>query len=464
MLERVQSGIRTARDFLQDQVWETEISNRPWLEAFGLRQLRVGIIVAKGITQGGLALRASAMTFTTLLTVVPLLIISFSIFRAVGGLPNLESQLEKVVFDNIMPGQQQALQRWVEDLLVDVKHGAFNGISLLFLAGGVLGLLTSIEGAFNDIWGVRHGRSLFQKFSTYTTIIVSAPLLIAISLSQTASLQSSTLLSKWQSLVPGADRLVTLSFQFLPIVLTGIALTLLYTVMPNIKVRLRAALPAGIAAAIIWEFSKLGFAQYLKQATHIGAIYGPLAALPLFFLWVYISWTVVLFGAQLTFAQDAADDIREEELAGTVSLRERIRVAIHLSIEACRRYSAGTRPPELTTLSHRLGLPLRLIRQVTETLTEGGILNVVQNRGNGGIAPARSPETISVYEVIECIVNHGHVPRRAPGREAVVSHVDGLVREIDQTLQSRWADVSMEDCVEADFQPEEVVPFPARES
>lgn len=453
MLDRVRRAVRRAREFLQSQVWEQELSGRSWIETFGIRQLRVGIIVVKGITSGNLALRASAMTYATLLSLVPLLVVAFTVFRALGGLPNLESKVEAWMLENIMPVHQDAMQRWITGLLEDIKNGAFSGVSVLLLAGGVLGLLTSIESAFNDIWGAHRGRSFFQRLSTYTTLIISSPILVGVSLSLTASLQSSTLLRGWLELFPNGDRILTVLFQVLPVLLTGIALTLLYTIMPNVKVSIRAALPAGLAAAVIWEASKIGFAAYLKSAAHYNAVYGPLAALPVFFLWVFISWTVVLFGALLTFAQDAVEDIREEELAGIVSLRERIRVALHLVFAACRCYRDGLPAPKLVAISHRLSLPLRLVRQVADILTDGGILHVIQSRAEGGISPARSPDRISIYEVLACLVDRGHVPRS--GRRD--RDVDSVLDDLDISLRARWADVTVDTCLSHGTEIEAVV-------
>jgi membrane protein len=225
--------------------------------------------------------------------------------------------------------------------------------------------------------------------------------------------------------------------------------------MPHVKVRIRAALPAGLAAAVIWEISKIGFATYLKSATHYNLIYGPLAALPLFFLWVFISWAVVLFGAQLTFAQDAVDDIREEELAGTVSLRERIRVALHLVFESCRRYREEKPAPELVEISHSLSLPLRLVRQVADVLTDGGLIYVVQSPKEGGIAPARAPERITIYEIVACLVDRGHVPR-AGRRDRDVDHI---LDQIGDSLQDRWGEISVEECLSQGTGIDDVLPL-----
>jgi membrane protein len=152
------------------------------------------------------------------------------------------------------------------------------------------------------------------------------------------------------------EHLLHLGGKLLPALFTGVALTLLYTVMPNARVRLRASLPAGIVAGFLWELSKFGYRWYMHRASHYGTLYGSLAAFPLFLLWIYVSWLVVLFGAQLAFARDAAHDLRLEEGASRASVWERLRVALHLALAAARNHRDGKGAPELVTLSH-LGLP-----------------------------------------------------------------------------------------------------------
>lgn len=461
------------QDFLRHQIWEQDLTTRTWLEAFAIRQLRVGIIVGKGWTQGSIALRASAMTFTTLLTLVPLLIIAFSVLRGFGGLSDLELRMENFVLENLVPGAQTQAREWLRGFFENLRSGAFNGITLVLLLGGVLGLLSSIEAAFNDIWGLRRGRPLFHRFSTYTTLVVFSPILVGLSLSMTASLQSSIFLEEVLQHSPRASGFISTMFKFVPIFLTGAALTLLYTVMPNVKVSLRAAMPAGIVAAVLWEASKIGYTAYLRGATHYATLYGSLAAFPLFLLWIYVSWVVVLFGAHLTFAQDAADDFREEEMASRVSQRERIRVALHLSLEAARNYKNAVSPPEIIESSHRIGLPLRLVRDVAEILTTGGILNVVvqPRSGEGGLVPGRSPDQITVYEVVRCMLTQGHVPTsvRASGAAELVDRIMG---DIESTLRHDWANTSLADCLagnlletldeDANRRPD-VVHFPKRQ-
>lgn len=464
MIETLRKWFAQANVFLSRQIWEQELTGRPWIEAFALRQLRVGIIVVKGVLRGGLSWRASAMTLTTLLAVGPALILAFAVFRTIGGLPDLEAQLERLIYENIMPAQQASLRAWLESFLGDVRNGAYGGITVVFLGGGVLGLLSAIESAFNDIWGVRSGRPLWKRFNTYTTIIVVTPILVALSVSLTATLQSSNVLYQWLDWLPQSDILIRFGFRLLPIVFAGLALTVLYMVMPNASVRLRAALPAGFAAAVIWEFSKIGYTIYLQTSTIYENLYGSLAALPLFLVWVHVTWIVVLFGAQLTFAQTAADDIREEEMSSLVSQSERIRAAVHLSVEAARSYLAEESAPNLPDLAHRMVLPLRLVREVAEMLTDSGILHQVRNGRDGGIAPARSPERVTVYQVVASIVNHGHVPSRKGAEvDRVTRATNQILDELDAALREEWSQVSLVQCLDRGVRPDDILPFPVKE-
>lgn len=450
MLTQVRKSLLRIRRFIDHQIWEQDLSSLPTIRAFLLREVRVALIVGEGITRGNLALRASAMTFTTLVTLVPALIIGFSVFRAFGGLPDFETRLEHLLYENVMPGQRDEVRQWLAGFIGTVRSGAFKGAGLVLLAGGTFNLLNSIEGAFNDIWGVRRGRSLFHRLSTYVTIIVLTPLLLGVSLSMTASLESSEFVARWF----GDPAVARVGFRMLSVLSTGIAFTMLYLVMPNTKVRLRAAFPAGLTAAILWEFSKLGYAAYLKSATMVTTVYGSLAAIPLFLIWIHLTWVVVLFGAQLTFAQDAADDFREEERAAQVSPRERLRVALHLCLEACRAHRQGSPAPELVAMSHRLRLPLRLLRQVADALTERGILHTVRTTGDGGLAPARAPEAITVYSIVSCVLEQGHVP--GAGRKRIAPRAaDELVEQIDDDIRQRWEGITIDSCLE--LEPEAIL-------
>jgi membrane protein len=404
MNARLHTWHRHATDLLRHRIWEPDILAVSRLQRWAFRQLRVTVIFASGLARGRIQLRASAMTFTTLLTLGPILVLALSVFRAFGALEGLRQQVEDFLVGNLAPGSQGQVQEWLRSFFAAADRGAFREVSILVLAGAVVGLLGSLEQAFNDIWGVHRGRSLFQRFSIYTTLVVFGPILIGLSLSATASLETLAL-QNWLATFPaGFETLLGVVFQLAPVLLTGIAFTLLYTILPNVRVSLRASLPAGLVAGTLWEILKLGYGAYMRTAVHYGTLYGALAAVPFFLIWVYVSWLVVLFGAQLAFAREAAQDFRLEVGAAKAGLEERFRAGLHVALETVRCYRDELDPPELTDLSRRLRLPLRLVRTVAETLVDGGVLHqVASGRREMILVPARNPEKISVYDVYACL-------------------------------------------------------------
>jgi len=389
------------------------------------------------------------MTFTTLLTIVPILILALSIIHAAGGFVGLEGRLESVIMDVIDPGRQEEVRLWLTGFFQNIRSGAYSGLSIVVLLLGALGLLGSVEGAFNDVWEVHRGRSLFQKFSTYTTLIVFGPILAGLSLSMTASLQTSDMWDRLSASVPLVSPLVSLLFKIIPVFITGLAFTILYMVMPNVRVRLRAALPAGIAAGVIWEFTKWGYAFYLGWATHIGTLYGSLAAFPLFLIWIYLSWIVVLFGAHLTFAQEAADDIRIEEDVAHASLLDRMRAALHIMVSAAACHRAGDAPPDVVGLAHWLGLPLRLLRTAAETLIAGGLLHqVTSHPRDWALVPARELDRITLMDIWRCFTEAQQSDRdrgtpltaHQPDAEEEPAQieVESLIDQMYTNLEASW--------------------------
>ena len=259
MNARIRTWHQRTTDLLRHRIWEPDILAVSRLQRWAFRQLRVTVIFATGLARGHIQLRASAMTFTTLLTLGPVLVMALSVFRAFGALEGLRQRVEDFLVANLAPGSQSQVQDWLRSFFAAADRGAFREVSILVLAGAVVGLLGSLEQAFNDIWGAHRGRSLFQRFSIYTTLVVFGPILIGLSLSATAGLETLAL-RNWLATFPaGFETLLGISFQLAPVLLTGIAFTLVYTILPNVRVSLRASLPAGLVAGTLWEILKFGY-------------------------------------------------------------------------------------------------------------------------------------------------------------------------------------------------------------
>lgn len=234
---------------------------------------------------------ASALSFATLLALVPLVTVVFS---ALSMFPVFEAwalMLEEFVYQNFVPAAGEVIR---EHLQRFTEHtGKLTVIGLAFLVLSALLLLSTIEETFNEIWHVESGRGLTQRVLAYWAVLTLGPLLIGVSLSITSYLVSLTFVSEQNMFAQAHSYLLSVS----PFVLEVIAFIILYVVVPNCDVRFRDALTGGIVAALLFELSKRGFAWFVLNFSSYQIIYGALATIPIFLIWIYISWSVVLMGA-----------------------------------------------------------------------------------------------------------------------------------------------------------------------
>jgi membrane protein len=430
----VRRSLRRLGQFLGDRLWEEDVSRLRGFRGFLYRQLRIVVVVGQSISRGQIPLWAAAMTLVTLLTLVPAIVLTFTLLRAFGGFDQFGVQLQHFILEKLVAAVQEQARLFLDQYFQGVR--TFQGISLIVMFSGVLGLLSTIEEAFNHIWGIKRGRSVTQRLTTYTTIAVLGPILVGLSLTLTVSLQNTELLARLRGW-PAAGGVVGLLYGVLPIVINIMGLTALYLIMPNTRVRFRSAFPSAVMAGILWEAIKWGYGLYLSSASMYRSLYGPLVAIPLLFLWIQASWMIVLFGALLTFAQEAADDFRLEEVALTASFRERLRAALRCMVSVSRAHSRGETAPSVTYLSAQLHTPVRLVRAAVGDLLGGGLLHEVvhyRDRGEGGLVPGRDLSNLTLYDVLACVQNAGTAtPRRAAGPGA--QEVEEALGLIDATLE-----------------------------
>ncbi len=238
-------------------------------------------------------LRASALTYTTLLSLVPFLAIAFSVLKGLGVQNALEPLLLQVAGESSRETVSQIIG-YVNN--TNVK--SLGVVGLLFLLVTVVSLLSTIEDAFNNIWGVLETRSLQRRFSDYLSVVVVGPLLLMVAMSMTSSLQSQWLV-QWLVRNTLLGEAILLPFRLVPYLSVWVAMTFLYSYIPNARVRFRSAVLGGVVAGTIWQVTQWGYFHFQVGVANYNAIYGALAALPIFLVWIYTSWLIVLFGLEL---------------------------------------------------------------------------------------------------------------------------------------------------------------------
>lgn len=234
---------------------------------------------------------ASSLSFTTMLALVPLITVIFSTFSLFPVFETWSTKIENYVFQSFVPTAGEQIQEYLVDF--SQKAGRLTAVGLLTLFVSSLMLLFTIENAFNQIWGIVKGRKLFQRLITYWAVLTLCPILIAVSLSMSSALLSSEFVNQ-QTIVQGITQVV---LQYLPWILEVLAFVLFYKAIPNTDVNIWHALCGGIIATIMFESAKLGFAFFIINFNNYQLIYGALATIPIFLIWIFLSWLVMLIGA-----------------------------------------------------------------------------------------------------------------------------------------------------------------------
>ncbi len=400
--------IKRVKTFIQEGIWRTPLHNKSKLYFFLIRQIRIILVAFKGLLDDRISLRASALTFYTLLSVVPIVAMGFGIAKGFG----FESKMEEFIIANFK-GQEEVMN-WIINLsytvLEDVEGGLLAGIGLVILIWSVMQVLTNIENSFNAIWQVKKSRSFFRKLSDYLAIMLIAPLIIIVSSSMSVFISTriesvTQNMELIKSFGPHIKSLLTL----IPYALVWLLFTLIYVIMPNTKVKFIYALIAGILAGTVFQVVQWGYIHFQVGVSKYSALYGTFAALPLFLAWLQISWLIVLLGAEISFAYQNVEKFEFEAGSLSISHYNKRLISLVLVHYIIRKFIMGTVPPTSNQISKDLGIPIRLVMDTLYELVQAKVLNetVIQSPNETGYQPAIDISKIDIDFVISHLDNVG---------------------------------------------------------
>ena len=349
--------------------------------------------------------KASALTYSTLLAIVPILAVMFAIARGFGYNKYIE-----MWFRDALSSQPQAAEviiGFVNSYLVHTKSGVFLGIGLIFMLYTVLMLVSNIEEAFNEIWQVKTSRSVFRTFTDYLAMFFVAPILIVLSSGISIFLATvANQMPDFLMLGTAVRWLIDLSPYFL-MSLTFIAL---YIFMPNTKVKPSSVLVPGIIAGIAMQGLQFVYIHSQMFLSSYNAIYGSFAALPLFMLWLQISWTICLFGAELCYTNQNLDYYDYDTEAGEISHRYRMMLCALLISRICRRFAEGGKPYTALELRELSTIPIRIVNELLFQMIDAGLLIEITNDEKGETSrfmPAEDIKNMTLGSMIDRLESHG---------------------------------------------------------
>jgi membrane protein len=406
--QKIADGIRQIIQFVKVDIWRIRLKDLPFGQSFLIRQLRVLILAVRGFDEDRCMLRASSLTFYTLLSIVPVVAMFFGIAKGFGFEKVLERELQEQ-----FPGQQEILNQiihFAQRMLENTKGGIIAGIGLLVLFWSVLKVLNHIELAFNHIWEIKEPRSWGRRFSDYLAIMIISPILVLLSSSVTVFITTQvTEIANKVALLGMISPVILSVLKLTPYFLIWLLFTLLYILMPNTKVRLRPAFIGGVVAGTIYQLTQWVYIGFQVGASRYNAIYGSFAALPLFLMWVQISWWIVLFGAELSFANQNVDTYEYEPDCLNVSRAFKKLLTLQIAHVLIKRFARGEKPATADQISEKLEMPIRLVHHVLFDLVESGLVSETKTDANKefGYQPARDINTLTIQSILQTIDQTG---------------------------------------------------------
>jgi len=365
---------------------------------------------------------ASSLTFTALLALVPIVTVALTVITAFPVFGEMTAALQTFLLDNMIPESADAVFEYTQKFTRNAAK--LTAVGIVFLIVTSVMLLLTIDRAFNDIWRVKRPRPIVQRVLVYWTLLTVGPVLIGASLSLTSWLvgQAVGLVHS----VPGAGRVL---LTIVPIVLTATAFSLLYVAMPNRRIRVKDALIGGLLAAIGFEVMKRGFALYVAQFPTYTLVYGAFATVPIFLLWIYISWLVVIFGAVVVAA---LPDWRDGAGAGTPMPGSDLFDALQILKTLWRAHRTGSAVtmPEIVSVT---AVRIEQVEEILDTMVSAGW---VSRTMQGGWVLQRDPATITVEDIYRLFVFRADTRRPAKGADPELDQrVHELGARMSENLQ-----------------------------
>jgi len=406
-----------------------------------VRFLRYPAAITRDWLAGEINVRAMSLAYTTLLSLVPLMVFSFSILKGLGARGDLRYILHE--FFRPVGSAATQLTESVMQFVTNMRGDVLGSIGLAFLLYTVITTIQKVEASFNFVWRVERPRSFARRFSEYLSVMIIGPLLLAVAVGLLGSAEHSPF-AQWLNAIPPLAWTMDLLGQFVPYAVVTIVFTFMYAFIPNTRVRFRAALIGGVTAGIIWALVGKVFTAVIVYSSQMVAVYTGFAIVLTTLIWVYLSWLILLIGAQLAFYVQCPQYLRhgQEAVELTGSAREQAGLSVMYLIG--RDYRAGTNYWTGSDLAAELDVPSTALAPVLACLERSGLLIATEKEQ---FVPGRDLAAIQLINVIDA------VRTRHAGRLSIDVHgvpsASQVMNEVEAAIHQKLTGQSLKDLIAA---------------
>jgi membrane protein len=422
--KKILEKIKALVNFVERDVWKIPLKDLPRGKSFLIKQLRILLLAFRGFWEDELIIRASALTYYTLLAIVPIVAMGFGIAKGFGLEIFLEKQLREV-----FTGREEVfnwIMEFANSMLQTTQGGVVAGVGLVILLYTIIIVLVYVEESFNSIWQIKHSRPFARKVSDYFAMMFVAPLFLI--LSSAATVFISTQLSNLSE-VMFIGPVVRFLINLVPYVLIWIVFTLIYMVMPNTNVKPGSAIIGAIIAGTIFIITQWAYIYFQVGVSRYNAIYGSFAALPLLLFWIRISWLIVLFGAEISYANQNVEHYEFEHEVKNISSYNKKVLAVYMYNLMAKRFATGETPLTPPQISQNLEMPIKIVREILDDLQEVNLVSETKSDHHKEVAfqPASDINKVTIRGIIEKLDHRG--------MDVLIAKETGELDELKRTIR-----------------------------
>ncbi len=422
--------------FCQHDVWTVKVHELTGIRQIAVKLLRLGLVAVSEFRESFLSIRATSLVYTTLLSLVPFLAVTFSVLKAFGVHQQIEPILSQV-FDPL--GEKGAeITTNIIQFVDNLKVGVLGAVGVAGLFYTTYSLIEKIEEALNSIWRIEIGRPLARRITDYLSVVLVGPVFVFTALGLMASSQSHWLVQRVMEVQPFGYLMVALT-NLLPFLFMCMLFTFLYKFVPNTPVNISSAFVGGLTSGICWQVAGMGFAAFVASSGRYSAIYSSFAVLILFLIWLYVGWLIVLAGAQVAYYHQhpSAYLLHLRRKHQTPLFREYLTLALlgHIT----RRFLAGKPPLKVEQLARVQRVPLTFVESLVSDLIQAHML--MRTERPKGVALARPPESIAVVDVLKVVQHQLH--NGPQGFTVGTDKISQLLMRRDSAVQGALAGITL---------------------
>ena len=427
---------------LQKHIWNVDIESFPkWKRAVFITA-RIFLSIVRDLADGQLSLRAMSLVYSTVISFVPLLAISFSVIKGFGE----QNKIKPMILEALEPlgNKKFEITDRILEFVDNIQISILGAIGISLLIYSVISMMHKVEISFNFVWKVDKERTLSQRFSDYLSVLMLGPLMIFLSVGITTSIQAD-IFDEYITGISFLEAIVGIFGTAIPYLIMAAAFGFIYFYMPNRKVNIKSAFIGGLTTAVIWKTMGVIFSVFVASSSQQTAIYSAFASIIVFMVWIYLAWLVLLIGASISYYHQNSSQMNNNKKNVTIGNELKERMTLTIMYLIADTYKTQKEKYNFDKLTKELGIPSETLKEILDVLTDCKYIVKTTDKENS-YYPARQLEDIYVQDILHNIRDHNSQPLTA-SKKNYNKIVDNFFNKSREESNKKFGKMTLKDLI-----------------